>query len=203
MPATNIRLAVPDSPYDIEALCGFAKANAIENDELHLFDAAYARRHAVSKLIGGPCFMAVEDTSPIGVMTSNMVDMAYRQADALEITHTYVLPHRRRYPVIAALFDAVEAYADMRRLAVCFHELNWRAAIANVPSDGKRVEKLYKFRKYQGPIGASYMRQPPAGETPPPYRHVGRTYLYPGPGQRNGPASADIHETSPASTGGE
>lgn len=178
MSSTSIRLAAPDSLFDQDGMCACAKANAVENDELHLYDEDYARRHVLSKLSAGPCFVAEEDRSLIGVMTSNYVDMAYRRGEALEVTHTYVLPHRRRYPVIAALFDAVESFADQRRLAICFHELNWRAAIANLPSEGHRVEKLFRFRKYEGPVGASYMRQPAAVDPKPAYRHVGRTYLY-------------------------
>lgn len=180
MTTTKVRLAVTHSIVDEDGMCGIAMANAIENNERHLYDETYAMRHVRTKLASGPCFLAEENEALIGVVTSSYVDMAYRQADALEITHTYVLPHRRKYPVVAALFDAVEAYADEHRLAVCFHELNWLAAINGEPSAGDRVARLYEFRKYEGPIVSSYMRQAATSEGRPPYRHVGRGYLYRG-----------------------
>ena len=132
------------------------------------------------KLACGPCFLAEHGTAIIGVITAGYVDLAYRQANALEVTHTYVLPEHRKYPVIAKLFDAVESYADEHQLPVCFHELNWLAALKDEPTQGERVEKLYKFRKYEGPIITSYMRHPTAHGNASTYRHVGRAYLYRG-----------------------
>lgn len=187
MSKTSVRLVDPSSARDHDALCALIKAHASENGELHLHDASYASRHVLDKFASGPCFFAEKEAVVVGVVTASYVDLAYRQADALEITHTFVLPEHRKYPVVAKLFDAVEAFADAHRLPVCFHELNWLAGIRDEPSQGERVEKLYQFRKYEGPIVSSQMRYPAADGKPPVFRHVGRAYLYRGSPRRDCP----------------
>lgn len=173
-----IRQAIQANPFYHEGLTDLIMARAVETNETHLADRSYASAHALDSLASGPCFFAETSDAIIGVIAAHYVDLAYRQAEALEISHTYVLPAHRRYSVVSKLFDAVEDYADEHRLPVCFHELNWSAAIKDEPSEGHRVEKLYKFRKYIGPIISSGMRYPSVDGKPARFRRVGRAYLY-------------------------
>ena len=173
-----IRQAGQGNPFYHEGLTNLIMARAIETNEAHLADRSYASEHALKCLIDGPCFFAETSDAVVGVITAEYVDLAYRAADALELSHTYVLPAHRRYSVVSKLFDALEAYADEHRLPVCFHELNWSAAINDEPSEGHRVEKLYQFRKYAGPIILSGMRYPAVDGRPARFRQVGRAYLY-------------------------
>lgn len=173
-----IRRATPNTPLFHKRLTDLIMERAVETNEDHLADRSYASAHALESLTAGPCFFAEVGDAAVGVITARYVDLAYRSAEALEISHTFVLPAHRRYSVVAKLFDAVEAYADEHRLPVCFHELNWSAAIKDEPSEGHRVEKLYKFRKYIGPIISSSMRYPAVEGQPARFRHVGCAYLY-------------------------
>lgn len=173
-----IRQAVQGNPFYHEGLTNLIMARAIETNEAHLADRSYASAHALNSLANGPCFFAETNDEAVGVVTAHYVDLAYRAAEALELSHTYVLPAHRRYAVVAKLFDAVEAYADEHRLPVCFHELNWSAAIKDEPSEGHRIQKLYQFRKYAGPIISSSMRYPAVDGRTARFRQVGRAYLY-------------------------
>lgn len=165
---------------DHRALVALLHQAVTEQGEGNRIDLVHSQLHIAEKLEKGTCFVVEENGEIIGAITTNPVDLGNRLAtEAIEVMHTFVRRDRRNYKAIAALFDAVEAHADHHSLAIFFHELNFPAALRGEVSDGARVEKLYKFRRYVGPVGASYVRSPPSSpDERPPYRHVGRTYLY-------------------------
>lgn len=159
---------------------------ATEQGEAGLFDPKHAFEHIASKLAKGVCFVLEHDGEVVGACTTNPLDLGHRIANAIEVTHTYVRPDKRAYNAVTALFDALEAHADRYWMHIFWHELNFPAALRGEPSESARLEKLYKFRRYE-PIGISHARDPDTSADPRPgYRHVGRSFLYrPGTGRNN------------------
>lgn len=177
----NARIAVA---ADLPQIAELVPLAAIDMGEGHLIDTEHYPIHAALKLAMGVCFVVEDDGEIIGAITTNPIDVGHRMAfEAVEASHAYVRSDRRNYKAIAALYDAVEDYADGNGLKIFWHRLNYPEALRGEPSQSDRVDKLYKFRKYKL-VGEFYVRYPASeigGKSP--YVRCGSTYLYE-PGMR-------------------
>ena len=154
---------------DVPPLTTMLKIAAQEQGAGDEFDPRHAERHIVEKLSSGVVIVLEADGEIVGAVTLSRVDLGYRHDDALETTHTFLLPRVRSMQAMKALFQGVEAYADQSGVVVMFHQLWYRQAIRNEAMDDGRFDAFYSFLGYRE-AGTSFARHP--------YRKVGRSYIY-------------------------
>lgn len=136
------------------------------------FDRKHAEQHMHRLVVEGRCFIATRDETVVGLIACVPIDTGFAKLPDLETAHIYVRAGERSSAVIFEMFKAVEAYATSHGVKVLFHQVNYPAAIDARPSNGDRVETLFKRRRYDGPIDIVY--------AVPDYTRVGLTYLFDG-----------------------
>ncbi len=168
-PHITVRRAVR---ADHPALVGLLKCFAEERGLAHEFDAEYAAQHMHAALDEDITFIAFADEEPAGAIIARRISVGFRRLNAIETDYLYLTVEHRSIRAVSALLDALEAYADEQGVCVCVHQLDYIGVVAGEETNGPRVEALYKFRKYKGPVGEVHARQP--------YARAGVTYLYEG-----------------------
>ncbi|MCB1518986.1 MAG: GNAT family N-acetyltransferase [Hyphomicrobiaceae bacterium] len=156
---------------DLPAFKALLRCFAEERGELHQMDEAHASAHLSERLAYGMSFLARKAGEPIGTIMCRPLDLGFRMGSDIETDYTYVIESERKLPVITALLNAAESFADSRGATLIMHQLDYLAAVAGSKSNGDRVEKLYRRRRYVAG-NVVYARQP--------YVRVGLTYLYTG-----------------------
>lgn len=173
-PAMTVRRAVrADHPALVRLLKSFAEERG-RTDE---FDEEHAAQHMHDALDEDITFIAFADEEPAGAIIARRIDVGYRRLEDVETDYLYLTVEHRSIRAVSALLDALEAFADEHGLCVCVHQLDYVGVVAGEETNSRRVEALYRFRKYAGPVGEVHARQP--------YARAGVTYLYEGqPGRK-------------------
>lgn len=168
-PAITVRRAVrADHPALVRLLKRFAE----ERGRADEFDAEHADRHMHHALDEDMTFIAFAGEEPAGAIICRCIDVGYRRLEHIETDYVYLTVEHRSLQAVSALLDAMEALADERGVCVCVHQLDYVGVVAGEETNSRRVEALYRFRKYTGPVGDVEVRQP--------YARAGVTYLYEG-----------------------
>lgn len=139
------------------------------------FDPEHTRLHMRHLIDEGVCFVAKHEQEIVGFIACNRIDTGFCRKRDLETAHIYVTPPHRRSNVIFQLLDSVEGYAAAHDLKVLFHQTDYPSTLRGEEANGRRVETLFKRRRYKGPINVVYVV--------PDFVRAGITYLFE-PGMR-------------------
>ncbi len=159
-------------PCDIPQIVELVRQVADECDDMEKFNEAHAWEHMTGIVCSGVSFLAEIDQTVIGVIMCGCVDLAYTQTRHLETQHLYVSPQARKSLAAISLLKAAEDYADGNGLVILFHQMDYQSAIYGRKNNSSRVERLYKSRKYEGPVDT--------GTVGRERRRVGISYRYTG-----------------------
>ena len=134
--------------------------SARELGEEHLVDPEHSRAHAEALLRRGTSILLLEQGAVIGAAMFTRIDAGYALLEHLETAHLYILRDRRSIRAVRALFEAIRAFADTHRLTLLLHQVSYAAALVGRKTDTERVETLYKYFKFDGPYGITYVCRP-------------------------------------------
>jgi len=157
---------------DIPQIVELLKFVASESNGASQFDEHHSWEHVTGIVCNGVSFIAVLGDEIVGVIMCSYVNMGFVQTTHLETAHLYVLPSARNTRATANLLTAVEDYADRHEVVLILHQMDYQSAIYGGENNSLRVERLFRFRGYKGPVDTATVG--------PEQRRVGVSYRYVG-----------------------